>query len=390
MSPAGTARPAWRPDDGAIDAILAGHHGDPFAILGMHGGSGNGGPLSVRVFWPGAEVAEVIDAGTGEAVASLERLRPDGFFAGPIPRRRKPFAYRLRLASGRDRWEVEDPYRFPPVLGDLDMHLMREGTHRRLFERLGAHPTVVDGVAGVAFAVWAPNAARVSVVGDFNDWDGRRHPMRKRIEAGVWEIFIPGVALGATYKYEILDAAGAAPAAEGRSGRLRPRSAAGDRLARPRPAAPRLDGRRLDGRPGRRSRRSTRRSRSTRSISARGDARTATSLLTYRELADELVGYVTRPGLHPYRVPAGLRASRFPARGATSRSACSRRPAASAARRDFARFVDACHRAGLGVIVDWVPAHFPTDAHGLARISTAPRSTSTPTRASGSTATGTR
>ncbi len=364
MSAAKTARPAWRPDDGAIDAVLAGHHGDPFAILGMHGGSGSGGPLSVRVFWPGAEIAEVIDAGTGEAVASLERLRPDGFFAGPIPRRRKPFAYRLRLTRGRDRWEAEDPYRFPPLLGDLDMHLMREGTHRRLFERLGAHPTVVDGVAGVAFAVWAPNAARVSVVGDFNSWDGRHHPMRKRIEAGVWEIFIPGVALGATYKYELLDAAG----------RLLPLKADPVGFAHEVPPAtgsrvhglPRPDWTDGDWMAGQKAHQALDAPVSIYEVHLGSWRRKdGDDLLTYRDLADQLVGYVKDLGFthiecmpvseHPFSgswgyQPIGLFAptSRF------------------GSPEDFAAFVDACHRAGLGVIVDWVPAHFPSDAHGLA------------------------
>ena len=101
-----------------------------------------------------------------------------------IPGRSIPFAYRLRFSASDATWEAEDPYRFPPLLGDVDVYLMAEGSHRRIFERLGAHPTSVEGVDGVAFAVWAPNARRVSVVGDFNHWDGRRHPMRKRIEAG--------------------------------------------------------------------------------------------------------------------------------------------------------------------------------------------------------------
>jgi 1,4-alpha-glucan branching enzyme len=161
-------------------------------------------PLTVRVFWPGAESVEVIDAKSGDSVALLERLHRDGFFAGQIPGRNKPFAYRLRFTTGGVTWEADDPYRFPPVLGALDVYLMAEGSHRRIFERLGSHPLKFEGVEGVVFAVWAPNARRVSVVGDFNHWDGRRHPMRKRIEAGVWEIFIPGVPVGGLYKYELL------------------------------------------------------------------------------------------------------------------------------------------------------------------------------------------
>ncbi len=128
-------------------------------------------------------------------------LRRSGSGAGP-------FRYRLRFRLPAKTIELEDPYRFPPVLGELDVHLMAEGTHLRIYERLGAHPIEIDGVDGVAFAVWAPNAQRVSVVGDFNDWDGRRHPMRKRVEAGVWELFIPGLQGGELYKFEILGADG--------------------------------------------------------------------------------------------------------------------------------------------------------------------------------------
>jgi 1,4-alpha-glucan branching enzyme len=196
----------WRPDPGAVAALVGGRHGDPFSLLGMHA-RGNG-PLSVRVFWPGAESFPVLEANTGRVAAQLERIHDDGFFAGRVEGRRTSFPYRLRLSTGDATWEAEDPYRFPPVLGAMDVYLMAEGNHRRIYERLGAHPMTLEGVAGVAFAVWAPNAQRVSVVGDFNYWDGRRHPMRKRVEAGVWEIFIPGVQAGALYKYELIGANG--------------------------------------------------------------------------------------------------------------------------------------------------------------------------------------
>src|SRR5690606_18200666 len=121
-----------------------------------------------------------------------------------IEGRRQRFGYRLRLRAGEFEWEIEDPYAFPPILGELDEHLLGEGRHLDQYRQLGAHPRSIDGVEGVAFAVWAPNARRVSVVGDFNAWDGRRHPMRKRVGAGVWELFIPRLERGMTYKYEIL------------------------------------------------------------------------------------------------------------------------------------------------------------------------------------------
>ena len=213
-----TTKPTWRPDDAAVKAIVEGRHGDPFAILGTHGGGD--APISVRVFWPGAKTVAVVDRENGETLASLEPLHKGGFFAGLVTGLRPPFAYQLRFTADEASWEAEDPYRFPPLLGDLDVYLMAEGSHRRIFERLGAHPTHLDGVDGVAFAVWAPNAKRVSVVGDFNHWDGRRHPMRKRIEAGVWELFIPGVARDDALQVRAA-AGGRRPAfVEGRSARL--------------------------------------------------------------------------------------------------------------------------------------------------------------------------
>src|SRR5262245_14898270 len=143
-------RPPWQPDDAAVAAIVEARHEDPFAVLGMHGGDDQ--PLSVRVFWPGAASVSVIDYATGDVIVDLERIHPDGFFDGPILKRNAPFVYRLRLTSGEAIWEAEDPYRFPPILGALDVHLMAEGSHRRIFERLGAHPMTLEGVDGVAFA----------------------------------------------------------------------------------------------------------------------------------------------------------------------------------------------------------------------------------------------
>ncbi len=363
MSPSKAKRPSWQPDEKAIGAIVAGTHGDPFAVLGMHGGDGT--PLSVRVYWPGADGVTVIDSASGEAVAELARLGPQGFFAGLLGSRRKPFAYRLRFAHGGDTWEAEDPYRFPMILGEVDVYLMGEGKHRRIYERLGAHPMTVDGVAGVAFAVWAPNAMRVSVVGDFNQWDGRRHPMRKRIEAGVWELFIPGVAKGAIYKFELLAA----------DGRLLPLKADPIGFYHEVPPA---TGSRVHGLPhydwsdhawmeNRKSHQALDAPVSVYEVHLGSWRRKAdNAMLSYDELADQLISYVRDMGFthvelmpvceHPFSgswgyQPIGLFAptSRF------------------GEPEDFARFVDKAHQAGIGVIIDWVPAHFPSDAHGLAR-----------------------
>ena len=191
------------PSQAEIDAILRGQHGNPFAVLGMHP---DGEGQVVRVFAPDAAEIAVLDARTGETKGTLDRVHAEGFFAGRVRGRR--FPYRLALRAGDARWERDDPYGFEPVLGDMDEYLIAEGRHEELWRRLGAHPMNHGDVDGVAFAVWAPNARRVSVVGEFNAWDGRRHVMRKRFGAGLWELFVPALDRGAVYKFEILGAYG--------------------------------------------------------------------------------------------------------------------------------------------------------------------------------------
>ena len=189
-----------------IARLMQARHVDPFACLGMHEIDGQ---IVVRALLPTARTVEVVDA-RGRRVAALQRLPHGDVFAVTLPRRRQRFPYRLRV-----QWqdgnggpgltsEIEDAYRFGPQLTDLDVWLLAEGTHHRPYEWLGAHPVVVDGIAGTRFAVWAPNARRVSVVGGFNNWNGRRHMMRLRRECGVWEIFLPHVGDGDLYKYEVL------------------------------------------------------------------------------------------------------------------------------------------------------------------------------------------
>ena len=191
-------------DHAEIIALCRAEHGDPYAVLGMHTDADGG--LWVRSLQPGALSVTVLEAKTGKRVAELTHIEieeVEGFFEGLMPRRRRSFPYRLRIVWQEGVQETDDPYRFPTVLGEMDVWLLAEGSHLRPFERLGAHLCEIDGVPGTAFAVWAPDAQRVSVVGDFNTWDGRRHPMRLRRECGVWEIFLPGVGAGAHYKYEI-------------------------------------------------------------------------------------------------------------------------------------------------------------------------------------------
>ncbi|HSF91278.1 MAG TPA: 1,4-alpha-glucan branching enzyme, partial [Paracoccaceae bacterium] len=183
------------------EQVVTGGAYDAFGILGPHQA---GRRWTVTTFVPGAERVEVLDAKKNTVEAELERVDGRGLFSGYV---RKPVAvghYRLRAHSGQDSWEFEDTYRFSPVLGEMDEYLIAEGAHLDLWKRLGAHVITHDGLEGTHFAVWAPSAARVSLVGDFNMWDGRRNVMRPRGTTGVWELFVPGLGDGTTYKYEIL------------------------------------------------------------------------------------------------------------------------------------------------------------------------------------------
>ena len=334
----------------AFEALAAGRHGDPFAVLGRH--VTERGTL-VRAFLPGARaVAAVTEAG----IHPLAPTGPEGMFEGPVG---VPGPYRLRITWPGAEQDTEDPYAFPLLLGPLDLHLIAEGRHRELGRVLGAHAMSVDNVPGVRFAVWAPNARRVSVVGDFNGWDGRRHPMRLRVEAGVWEIFLPRVESGARYKYEILGADGtllplkADPC--GGEAELPPATAS--IVPRPLPPAPSRRG--PPHGPG--APVSIYEVHAT-SWMRHPDGRNH----SWDELAERLIPYAADLGFthiellpiteHPFEGSWGYQPIGMFA------------PTARLGPPDgFRRFVARAHEAGLGIILDWVPAHFPTDAHGLAR-----------------------
>ena len=353
-------------DNTQIAALCRAEHGDPFAVLGMHADAE--GRLSVRSLQPGALSVSLIDAVSGRVLVTLAERPLDeldhgqtsGFFEARIPRRRKVFPYRLRIVWPGGEQEIDDPYRFPPVLGELDVWLLAEGSHLRPYERLGAHLRDNDGVAGTAFAVWAPGAQRVSVVGDFNTWDSRRHVMRLRRECGVWEIFLPGVTAGMRYKYEVRTHAGEVLPLKadpyGFEAEMRP-STASVVCALPPPIVPK-------GAP------------------AGEQLSTAVSVYevhlgswrraddggfpSWSQLAETLIPYATGLGFthlellpiseHPFDGSWG-----YQPLGLYAPSARFGSPAG------FRDFVSACHTAGLGVIIDWVPAHFPTDEHGLSR-----------------------
>ncbi|CAA7625648.1 1,4-alpha-glucan branching enzyme [Candidatus Terasakiella magnetica] len=343
------------------DAIAAGRHGDPFAVLGPHG---LGGDTVIRSFLPQAARAFVLlPAGEKE----MERVHDDGLFALRLKGTLKS-SYRLRLERYGGGGEVfEDPYRFAAVLGDLDIHLLAEGTHLRTFETLGAHVRSLDGVEGVDFAVWAPNAERVSVVGDFNGWDGRRHVMRRRHHAGVWEIFIPGLGHGTLYKFEIVARGGVLQPLKadpyGHFAEVPPKTASvvwemSDRDWQ--------DGEWMTRQQSRNTRHAPISIYEVHLGSWRRVPEDGNRSLSYLEAAEQLADYVADLGFthvellpvheHPFGgswgyQPVGLYAP-------TSRYG---NP------EDFRTLVETLHRRGIGVIIDWVAGHFPNDAHGLAQ-----------------------
>ncbi len=341
-------------DGAAIAALAQGRHGDPFALLGPHGTAAG---EVVRAFLPGARAVSVVAAGDGSELGRLDAAGPAGFFAGMVARR---VPYRLRIAWPDAEQEVEDPYAFPPLLGELDLHLIAEGRHRDLGRVLGAHLLEVGGVPGVRFAVWAPNAQRVSVVGDFNGWDGRRHPMRRRIEAGVWEIFLPRLAAGARYKYELLGPDGALlPLKADPCGGAAEHPPATASII-PEPLPPPVA--RGSGPPHAPTAPLSIYEVHATSWMRHPDGR----CLSWDELGDRLIPYAAGMGFTHLEL---LPITEYPFDGSWGYQpiglfAPTARLGPPAA---FRRFVARSHAAGLGVILDWVPAHFPTDAHGLGR-----------------------
>jgi 1,4-alpha-glucan branching enzyme len=350
--------PFLSPEDAA--RVGSGAAWDLFALLGAHP---CGGGWALRAFLPGAEAAEAVDPADGRTVAALAAGPAPDHFAAFLPER--PLAWRFRARRGEQVWEAEDPYRFGPVLGPQDEHYIAEGSHLRLWERLGARPMTHEGCDGCAFAVWAPNAGRVSVVGDFNGWDGRRHVMRPRGTTGVWEIFAPGVGEGAAYKYEI----------RARDGTVLPLKADPVGFGAEHPPATASIVRDLRGYPWddgdwmatRAARQRTDAPISIYEVHLPSWRRAAGGRpLSYRELAEQLVPYVADMGFtHIETLPVG----EYPFDGSWGYQpvglyAPTIRHGTPA---EFRGFVAECHKAGIGVILDWVPAHFPADAHGLSR-----------------------
>ncbi|KGJ99671.1 1,4-alpha-glucan branching protein GlgB [Thalassotalea sp. ND16A] len=361
-----------------VVALTTAKHEDVFSILGMHQNP-QGKGLIVRAFLPDAISVDVIDNNTGKNVAALALVNDSGLFEGPLGRRRNCFNYHLRVAYQDETVIVEDPYRYPALLNDNDLYLFCEGTHQHVYQWMGAHQREVDNVNGTHFVLWAPDAKRVSVVGDFNFWDGRRHVMRKHPAAGIWEIFIPNVADHATYKYEIV----------GRDGQIQPLKADPYAFAMQHPpetastvvhshAYQWQDEKWLAERTAesnhyqgpvsiyevhlgswRRCDRS--------GTAANHNASSQNSYLTYRELASQLIPYVVEMEFtHMQLMPV----SEYPFDGSWGYQPVGLFAPTSrfGSADDFKYFVDCCHQAGIGLLLDWVPGHFPTDAHGTGKL----------------------
>ncbi|HEX4182828.1 MAG TPA: 1,4-alpha-glucan branching protein GlgB [Caulobacteraceae bacterium] len=343
-----------------IEALASGRYPDPFAVLGPHEAAGE---RVVRTLQPGARGVRVLSAEDGALLADLAAEGAHGLFGGPVPGL-EPYLLEIDWPGGVQ--VTEDPYSFGLVLGDLDLHLFSEGAHWKLAERLGSAPVSLEGIEGVRFAVWAPNARRVAVVGDFNSWDGRRHPMRLRPQAGVWELFIPRLGAGAIYKYEIVGAGGETlPLKADPLARQAERPPATASVVAPSPVFSWSDEDWMAGRAARH--------RPDAAISIyelqpaswlrpEGDA---AAVLDWRRLGERLIPYVAQLGFthiellpimeHPFGGSWGYQP--------LSQFAPSARYGSPEA---FAHFVDTCHAYGVGIVLDWVPAHFPTDVHGMA------------------------
>jgi 1,4-alpha-glucan branching enzyme len=349
-----------------IAAVAEGLSDDPFAILGPHAVTiGERTAIVIRTMQPAATAVDVV---LDDHVWPMSR-RVDGLFEllvreNPEAIRNAP--YRLRITQPDGVREIVDPYRFGQVLPDFDLHLFSEGTHYRAWEKLGSHQATIDGVDGVHFAVWAPNAQRVSVIGDFNRWDGRVHPMRRLVPSGVWEIFIPELPEGACYKYEVRTKAGHLI---NKSDPYAQRFEVPPNTASIISATSRYEWRDRDWMRDRQGFEGWHdRPMSVYEVhleSWRRVPEEASRSLTYRELADTLVPYAREMGYthielmpvmeHPFSGSWGYQVIGFFA--PTSRFGTP---------DDFRYFIDTCHQHGLGVILDWVPGHFPKDQHGLA------------------------
>jgi 1,4-alpha-glucan branching enzyme len=362
-----------------IDALLNGRHTDPFALLGPHPVPGG---WAIRFFLPWAQDASIAIVSGGDGarpaarktikIADAVKLRPDGFFEALWPSNQSappaPGSYKIQGRNDRgESFEIYDTYSFPYFLSEFDLYLMGEGRHYDTYEKLGAHVKTVQEVQGVNFAVWAPSARRVSVVGDFNRWDGRVNVMRARGSSGIWELFVPELQDGTIYKYEIIGPNGEMLPlkADPYAFRAELRPATGSIVAT-------LENYQWNDTKWMKERPQTNWFEAPISIYEvhlggwRRVPEQNNRWLSYRELSDQLIPYVKNLGYshiellpimeHPFDGSWGYQTLGYFA--ATSRYGT---PA------EFMEFIDRCHNAGIGVLLDWTPAHFPRDTYGLAQ-----------------------
>ena len=346
-----------------LAAFLAASHSDPFRILGPHR---VGNDLAIRVFRPDAENISIVTKAAPEKRIPAERLDRQGFFQAVLPDMPRDTDYQIEITGWNgSTWTACDPYSYGTIMGEVDLHLFSEGNHLQIYEKFGAHLRTIGGIAGVYFAVWAPNALRVSVVGDFNGWDGRVNPMRKLLGSGVWELFLPDVKEGTHYKFELKTHTGALLLKSDPFAFFNQWGKETSSLVY------NLERYRWDDAKWMEARRSRDWPRSAISIyevhlgSWRRRADEGNRSLSYLELAETLLPYVVEMGYthielmpiaeHPFEGSWGYQVTNYYA------------PTSRFGNPDELRhFIDKCHQANLGVIMDWVPAHFPKDAHALA------------------------
>src|SRR5438876_787536 len=347
------------PDE--LNSFLSGTHSDPFRILGPHR---MGDDLAIRAFRPDARKIDIVQ--NGQTSVEAEKIHRDGFFQAKIPNATRELDYHLRVTNwDGSQYAMRDPYQYGPIMGEVDLHLFSEGQHWQVYEKFGAHLRKLGDAAGVYFAVWAPNAQRVSVAGDFNGWDGRVNPMRKLLGSGVWELFLPGVKEGAHYKFEIRAQSGALLLKSDPFAFFNQHGTSTSSLVY---NLERYQWSDADWMQHRRSREWPKSPISIYEVhlgSWQRKAEEGNRPLSYLELAETLLPYVLEMGYthiellpiaeHPFEGSWGYQVTNYYA--PTSRHGDP---------DELRHFIDKCHQAGIAVIMDWVPAHFPKDAHALA------------------------
>ncbi|HSH09349.1 MAG TPA: 1,4-alpha-glucan branching protein GlgB [Oceanipulchritudo sp.] len=346
-----------------LTRLVNAQHHHPHELLGMHPHKKG---LVVRALLQDAKSCEVVDVANDERFP-LKKLNDEGFFEGTIPSRKEVFMYRLRVERGNGEIrQFYDPYRFLPALTDEDLYLFNMGDDHRIYRKLGAHVRTMDGVAGVSFAVWAPSAARVSVVGDFNWWDGRYHPMRTLGSSGVWEVFIPGLQAGQKYKFEIKDQAGSLHLKSDPYGTYFESPPHNASIIHDVESYDWKDGEWLEKRAATNWKKAPMSVYEVHFGSWKRRVEDGGRPFTYREMAADLTRYVEDMAYthvefmplaeHPFTGSWGYQVTGYFA--PTQRYGSP---------EDFKFLIDSLHQAGIGVIIDWVPAHFPTDAFALGK-----------------------